>query len=226
MSPRRALLALPVLLAPLFQVAGMLPHPVMPASPAAALELVAQDPALWWRIHLLAATAALLSVLAAVALASLVRRRGALPATAGAVLVGLGGAALTVAFSAEAHLWSLAGDPSLDQDALVGIVALEDSSPAMALLGLGFPLVGLGTVLLMTGLLRSGQVPWWQPALVLFGTVASLGAAPGSDLGPVLLSPAVLGYALLARQVLVAAEPAADRSPSATPVRELATSAG
>ncbi len=226
MSPRRALLALPVLLAPLLQIAGMLPHPVMPASPAAALEVVAQDPALWWRIHLLAATAALLSVLAAVALASLVRRRGALPATAGAVLVGLGGAALTVAFSAEAHLWSLAGDPSLDQDALVGVVALEESSPAMTLLGLGFPLVGLGTVLLMAGLLRSGQVPWWQPALVLLGTVASLGAPPGSDLGPVLLSPAALGYALLARQVLLDAQPPADRPPAATPVRQLATSVG
>ena len=226
MSPRRALLALPVALAPLFQIAGMLPHPVMPDSAAAALEVVAQDPASWWRMHLLAATAAFLSALAAVPLASLVRRRGAVPATLGAVLLALGGGALTVAFSAEAHLWSLAGDPSLDQDALVGVVALEDASPAMGLLGLGFPLVGLGTVLLMTGLLRSRRVPWWQPALVLLGTVASLGAPPGSDLGPLLLSPAAVGYVLLARQVLLDGEPAQDLPPTATPVRQLATSGG
>ena len=203
MSPRRALLALPVALAPVLQIAGMLPHPVLPDDPAGSLQLVAEDPAQWWRIHLLSACASFLFALAAVPLASLARRRGAVPATAGAALLALGGGALAVAFSAEAHLWSLAADPSLDQDALVGLVALEEGSPAMALLGLGFPLVGLGTVLLMAGLLRSRQVPWWQPALVLIGTLASLGAAPGSDLGPLLLSPAVVGYALLARQVLV-----------------------
>jgi hypothetical protein len=202
-EPRRALLALPVALAPLLQITGMVPHPVLPHSAAGALAVVAQDPAQWWRMHLLAACAAFLFALAAAPLASLVRGGGAEAATAGAALLALGGAALTVAFSAEAHLWSLAADASLEQDALVGLVALEASSPAMALLGAGFPLIGLGTVLLMTGLLRSGQVPRWQPALVLLGTVASLGAAPGSDLGPLLLSPAALGYVFLARQVLL-----------------------
>ena len=181
----------------------MLPHPVVPDTAAETLALVAEDPAQWWRMHLLAASAAFLFALAAAPLVSLVRGRGRGFATAGAVLLVLGCLALTVAFSAEAHLWSLAADPSLDQDALVPLVALEETSPAMALLGAGFPLVGLGTVLLMTGLLRSGQVPWWQPALVLLGTVASLGAAPGSDLGPLLLSPAAVGYVLLARQVLL-----------------------
>ena len=226
MSPRRALLALPVALAPLLQIAGMLPHPVMPSSPAAALEVVAQDPASWWRMHLLAAAAAFLFALAAAPLASLVRGRGVVPATAGAVLLALGAGALTVAFSAEAHLWLLAADPSLDQEPLVALVALEDSSPAMSLLGLGFPLVGLGTVLLMTGLLRSRQVPWWPPALVLLGTIASIGAPPGSDLGPLLLSPAALGHVRLARQVLLRDEAPEDRPSSAPPVRLLATTAG
>ena len=218
MSPRRALLALPIALAPLLQIAGMLPHPELPDSPAASLQVVAQDPAQWWRIHLLSACASFLFALAAVPLASLVRRRGAVPATAGAVLLALGGGALTVAFSAEAHLWSLAADPSLDPDGLVGLVALEEASPAMSLLGVGFPLVGLGTMLLMAGLLRSGQVPWWQPALVLLGTVASLGAAPGSDLGPLLLSPAALGYVLLAREVLLPRPAAPVRPAPAGPV--------
>jgi hypothetical protein len=146
------------------------------------------------------------------------------PATVGAVLLALGSGALTVAFSAEAHLWSLAAHPSLDQDALGALVALEEDSPAIALLRAGFPLVGLGTVLLMTGLLRSAQVPWWQPALVLLGTLASLGAAPGSDLGPLLLSPAAVGYVLLARQVLLqqgptSVVPPAQAQPSAGSAR-------
>ena len=222
MSPRRALLALPVALAPLLQIAGMVPHPVLPDSAAGTLELVAQDPGGWWRMHLLAACAAFLFAMAAVPLASLARDRGAGLATAGAALLALGAGALTVAFSAEAHLWSLAADASLDQDALVPLVALEADSPAMALLQAGFPLVGLGTVLLMAGLLRSGRVPWWQPGLVLLGTVASLGAAPGSDLGPLLLSPAALGYLLLARRVLVQQHPAERAPQPAAPERSAA----
>lgn len=221
MSPRRALLALPVALAPLLQIAGMLPHPVLPDSAAGALALVAQDPGAWWRMHLLSAVASLLFALAAGPLASLARDRGSRLAVTGAVLLVLGCGALTVAFSAEAHLWSLAADPSLDRDAVTALVALEEDSPAMALLGAGFPLVGVGTLLLMTGLLRSRSVPWWQPALVLAGTLASLGAAPGSDLGPLLLAPAAAGYLLLARQVLlrgpVAAVPGAPARP--VPVR-------
>ena len=219
MTARRALLALPVALAPLLQIAGMLPHPVLPDSAAAQLAVVAADPAAWWRMHLLAAGAALMFALAAAPLAGLVRDRGTAAATAGAVLLTAGSAALVVAFSAEAHLWSLAADPSLDRSALVPLVALEAGSPAMALLGAGFPLVGLGTVLLMTGLLRSGRVPWWQPGLVLLGTVASLGAAPGSDLGPVLLSPAAVGYLLLARQVLRLPQGGSGQPAAAPPVR-------
>jgi hypothetical protein len=223
MTARRALVALPVALAPLLQIAGMLPHPVLPDSAAGTLDLVAADPGQWWRMHLLAACAALLFALAAAPLAGLVRDRGAATSAAGAVLLTVGCGALAVAFSAEAHLWSLAADPSLDRSALVPLVALEADSPAMSLLRAGFPLVGLGTVLLMTGLLRSGRVPWWQPALVLLGTVASLGAAPGSDLGPVLLSPAAVGYLLLARQVLHGPEdePARPVGPAgAAPVRQ------
>jgi hypothetical protein len=223
-SARRALFALPVALAPLLQIAGMVPHPVLPDTAAETLALVAEDPAQWWRIHLLAACAAFLFGLAAAPLASLAPRRGSAQASAGAVLLALGAGALTVAFGAEAHLWSLAADPSLDRQSLVALVALEEDSPAMTLLQAGFPLVGLGTVLLMTGLLRSGQVPRWQPGLVLLGTVASLGAAPGSDLGPLLLSIAALGYLFLARQVLVA-QPAPVGPAAAPPVRQASPAA-
>ena len=215
MTARRVLLALPVALAPLLQIAGMLPHPVLPDTAAGALAVVAEDPAGWWRMHLLAAAAAFLFALAAAPLASLARDRGAGLAATGAALLALGAGALTVAFSAEAQLWSLAADPSLDQDALVGLVALEEGSPAMAMLQAGFPLVGIGTILLMSGLLRSRQVPRVAPALVLVGTLASLGAAPGSDLGPLLLSPAAVGYLLLASQVL--RRPATAPDPAAVP---------
>jgi hypothetical protein len=195
---RRVLLALVVAAAPLVQLAGMLPHPVLPDSPAATLELVAQDPAGWFRMHALAASAAALSLVSALALAGLVRGRGAGLATAGAALQVVGCASLVFAFAAEAHLWSLAADPSLDRSALVPLVALEHGSPAMTALMAGFPMLGAGTILLMSALLRSGAVPRWQPALVLVGTLTSVAAAPGSALGPLLFAPSTVGMLALA----------------------------
>ena len=208
MSPRRALLALAVAAAPLVQLAGVVPHPELPEDAAGALAVVAADPGQWFRIHLLAATAAVLFVVTALVLASLVRGRGAALATAGATLLVVGAGALAIAFGAEAHLLSVAADPSLDRGAMVELAELEEDSPAMSLLNVGFPLVGLGTLLLMTGLLRSRAVPVWQPALVLVGTVTSLAAAPGSDLAPLLFAPSVAGYLALAWSV---ARPVRDR---------------
>jgi hypothetical protein len=202
MSARRWLLALAVAGAPLLQLAGMVPHPVMPEAPAEALAVVADDPGEWFRIHVIAASSAALSIVAAVALAGLVRRRGAALATTGAVLAVLGGAALATAFGMEAQLWSLAADPSLDRTAIVELVSLEHDSPGLALLMAGFPLAGVGGLLVMLGLLRSGVVPRWQPALVVAGLLASVAAAPGSSTGPFLFAPAVLGYLALATSML------------------------
>lgn len=224
MTARRALLALAVAAAPLAQLAGMLPHPALPETPAATLALVAEDPSGWVRMHLLSAAAAALSVVAALALASLVRQRGAGLATAGAVLGVLGGSALAIAFGAEAQLWSLAADPSLDRSGMVQLVALEESSPLLTLLLVGFPLVGLGTLLLMSGLLRSDAVPRWQPALVLVGTVISVAAAPGSAIGPLLFVPAVVGHLALAHSVWRGARRAP--VPEAVPSAPMSVTAG
>lgn len=212
MSPRRALLALPVAAAPLVQLAGVVPHPELPDDAAGALAVVAEDPDRWFRIHLLAAVAAVLFVVAAVALASLVRRRGAGLAAAGAALLVAGGGVLAIAFGAEAHLLSVAADPSLDRSAMVALARLEEDSPAMSLLSVGFPLVGIGTLLLMAGLIRSRAVPRWQPALVVLGTLTSVAAAPGSDLAPLLFAPSLAGYLALATSV--ARGPGDDAAPA------------
>lgn len=201
MSPRRALLALAVAAAPLVQLVGILPHPELGDTDAQTLAVVARDPGQWFLIHLLSASAAVLFVVAALALASLVRGRGAALATTGATLVVLGGGALAIAFGAEAHLLSLAADPSLDRAAMVALAELEPDSPAVAVLMAGFPLFGLGTLALMAGLIRSGVVPRWQPVLVVVGTLTSIAAAPGSELGPLLFAPSVAGYLALAISV-------------------------
>jgi hypothetical protein len=202
MTARRALLALAVAAAPLLQLAGMLPHPVMPEDAAQALAVVAEDPGGWFRIHVIAAASAAMSIVAVLALAGLARRRGRGLATTGAVLAVLGGGALAIAFGAEAQLWSLAADPSLDRAAMTELVALEHDSPGLALLMAGIPLAGIGSLLVMAGLLRSGAVPRWQPGLVVVGLLASLAAAPGSSIGPLLFAPAILGHLALAVSVL------------------------
>jgi hypothetical protein len=201
MSARRVLLALAVAAAPLVQLAGMVPHPELGETAAETLALVAEDPRQWFLIHVLSAGAAVLFVVSAVVLASLVRRRGAALATTGATLMVLGGGAMAIAFGAEAHLLSLAADPSLDRPAMVALAELESDSPAMALLMAGFPLFGLGTLALMGGLIRSAAVPRWQPVLVVVGTVTSIAAAPGSQLGLLLFAPSVVGYLALATSV-------------------------
>lgn len=201
MSARRVLLALAVAAAPLVQLAGMVPHPELGDTAAETVAVVAQDPAQWFRIHVLSAGASVLFVVAALALASLVRGRGAALATTGATLMALGGGCLAIAFGAEAHLLSLAADPSLDRAAMVALAELESDSPAVGLLMTGFPLLGLGTLALMGGLIRSGVVPRWQPVLVVVGTFTSIAAAPGSELGPLLFAPSVAGYLALAASV-------------------------
>ena len=204
-TARAVLLALAVGGAPVLQMSNFLTHPEVPATGAGLLELVARDPGGWFRIHAVAGASAVLSIVAAVALASLVRSRGAVLATVGATLAALGGGMLAIAFGAEAHLVSLAANPSLDRAAMTALVDLEPASPATALLMAGFPVAGIGSLLLAVALLRSRSVPRWMPALVLLGLVASLAASPGSHIGPVLLAPAVIGYLALAREVVRAA---------------------
>ncbi|MGI9062610.1 MAG: hypothetical protein ACR2FQ_02130 [Pseudonocardiaceae bacterium] len=199
---RRVLLALAVAAFPVLQVTGMFLHAPLGETGAEQLAIVAQDPGRWFVQHVISASAGALLILAAPALAGLVRARGSALATTGAVLAVVGGAALTIAFGAEAHLLSQAADPSLDPAAMAALADLEPTSPVMLLIMAGLPLVGIGQLLLVAGLLRSRTVPWWAPTLVLVGLVGSFASAPGSLLGPVLLLPAVAGYLALA--VLVA----------------------
>ncbi len=204
-TTRAVLLSLAVAGAPVLQMSGFLTHPEVPATSAELLDLVGRDPGGWFRIHAVAAASAVLSIVAAIALAALVRSRGAVLATIGATLAALGGGMLAIAFGAEAQLASLAADPSLDRGAMTALLDLEPASPAVALLMAGFPAAGIGSLLLAVALLRSRSVPRWMPALVLLGLVASFAASPGSHVGPLLLTPAVVGYLALSREVVRAA---------------------
>lgn len=224
LTARRLLLAAVVGGASVLQVAGFATHPEVGESAAENLAAVAADPDQWVLTHLLAASAAALSMLSVVVLAALVRRRGVVLTTVGATLAVLGGGLLALAFAAEVHLLPLAADPSLDRSAMTALAELEEGSPLMAVLPPGFALNGLGTLLLSLGLLRSGVVAKWKPALVIVGLLASTAAGPGESVGALLLAPAVLGFLALA--VDVARGPRPDQQVAEPAPRELVAAAG
>jgi hypothetical protein len=150
---------------------------------------------------LAAALAAMTYLIGLPALAGLPRRRGAALATVGVVLACLGSLCLAVAFTAEAHLSPLLVEAGVDRQVALDVLAAEEGSTAMSLLGVGLPLAGIGQLLLAVGLIRSRVVAWWKPALVVAGLLTSLAFPPGALLGAVLLGLALVGYAALAVDV-------------------------
>ena len=217
MRARRTLLAAAVVAAPAIQVTTSALHPHLDRE---LLDVVAADPVSWAWMHLAAALAAMLYLLGLPALAALPRRRGAALATVGVVLACLGSLCLAVAFTAEAHLTPLLVESGLARSDALAVLAVEEGSTAMTLLGMGLPLAGIGQLLLAVGLLRSRVVAWWKPALVVVGLLASLAFPPGEVLGAALLGLAAVGYAALAVDVVRGPrpEPGADRTP--VPVHE------
>jgi hypothetical protein len=131
----------------------------------------------------------------AIALASLVRARGAAWMTTGACMIALGGGSLAVAlwsYTVVGYVGTESGVPR------VGLVALLDKGNNSVLVGLAW-VVGTGALLGMlaaaVGLIRARTVPLWQPILLIIGPV--LVFFDGQGAGAAALS-LVLDVALIA----------------------------
>lgn len=199
MRARRALVALPLVLAPGLQIASASTHPHLHGE---ILDVVATDPQTWHVIHLFAAVAAMGYLVGLPALAALPRRKGALLAALGTVVAVAGSLCLAIGFVAEAHMLPLLAQSDLDREAALALTRAEDASIPFRLIGLGLPLAGIGQLLLAIGLLRSGVVAWWKPALVVVGLLTSLAVPPGQVLAAVLMGLFAVGYAALAVDVV------------------------
>jgi hypothetical protein len=109
-----------------------------------------------------------------VAVCRLVPRRGAVWATVGAVLTGLGGAAFCAGMAGFGILtWYATATGGLSAEAGTGLMAYveQDRGHVAALQAGGFLALTLGTLLLMVALWRSRSVPRWVPVAYLVLTV-------------------------------------------------------
>ncbi|HSP38329.1 MAG TPA: DUF4386 family protein [Frankiaceae bacterium] len=115
----------------------------------------------------------------AIALASLVRGRGAAWMTTGACMIALGGGSLAVALWSYTVVGFLGTESSVPR---AGFVALLDRGNHSALFGLAW-VIGTGALIGMivaaVGLIRARAVPLWQPILLIIGPVLTFFGGQG-----------------------------------------------
>jgi hypothetical protein len=119
-----------------------------------------------------------------IAVCLLAPARGAVWATTGAVLTGLGGVAFSAALVAFGVLaWYVTATDAIDAEAGTALLAYFEENPArIAVLQVpGFLLFTIGTLVLMVALWRARSVPRWLPIGVALLTVAAF-IVPGRAL--------------------------------------------
>jgi MFS family permease len=165
--------------------------------------------------NLLFALGAAALIPGALALASLVRGRGAAWMTTGACMVALGGGSLALALWSFTIVGYIGTEPGVSR---IGFVSLLDHGDNSALIGSAWILgVGalLGMIVAAVGLLRARAVPRWQPMLLIVGPFLTFFGGTGVVDGILSL---VLDVALIA---LAAEAIRAARSPGRTDMIDL-----
>lgn len=197
----RVLQAAVVALWPLLLVGNAFGHPEVELTAESYLAAAAADPWKWYAVHLVAASAALLTIPSAVVVRSLVPGRGRRWATAGTVLAVVGGVALVVAFSIEAGVMRVATE--LDRQAALAVTDEHLASPEAYLVPVGILGTAVGVILLSVALVVGRAVPTWQAVLYGVGAGATLApASPGTVLGSVGFVLLAVAAFLVAKQVL------------------------
>jgi hypothetical protein len=179
---RQRLVALAMVGAPLLLASGSLLTPAGVDSRAdslqatvAQLQVAAAHRGQVFAAFLAHVLAGLLLIPAVGGLLRLARQRGAVLATTGGVLAGIGAGFIAV----DAALFGLtsyfAAAPGLDRAAVAPYLFAMKADPGAYVLFFAYLLFPLGILLLAVALLRARTVARWQPWLLLAGTL--LGAA-------------------------------------------------
>jgi hypothetical protein len=154
---------------------------IMPVLHGSNTAVVAHIPAVADRLlatKLGYALASLLLVFVAVALWRLGGRRGALLRFGGGLLLIVGAVSNALGEVVYGYAgWAMhqAGVVPVAQVRVFDL--LDNSAAALPLSFLAIPVLSLGLVLIMVGVLRAGVVPWWLPVLIIVGGLAA-GFAP------------------------------------------------
>lgn len=176
-------------------------HPDIELTGAGILSGAATNPGNWYAVHLVAALGALLTIPAVFGLRTLINERGRRVANLGVAAGILAGTVLPAAFSIEASVVRLLVTSDLDPTGQQAIAEAYVASPESFAVPVGVLAFTLAGLLLATALLAARAVPRWQAVLYLVGILATLGAAPGSPLGPIAFGVVTIAAAFLARHV-------------------------
>ena len=156
---------------------------VMPVLHGSNASVVAHIPPVAGRLlatKLSYALSSLLLVFLAVAIWRVSERRGAILRFGGGVLLIVGAVSNAlgeVVYGYSAWAMHHAGIAQAGQVRVFSL--LDNSAAALPVSFLAIPVMSIGLVLAMVGVLRAGTVPWWLPALVIVGGIASGFAGDG-----------------------------------------------
>jgi hypothetical protein len=200
-----------------FTAADLLRRLVEPAAPTAATRTaaIAAHQGTWLVAGLLAAASALLLVAGATVVTRLAPSRGAVLASVGGYLLGIGALASTGHTMGYFGGWALYSRSGLDAST---VQRLDDTADPLGGVFIALFMIGmlLGPVLLTIGLRRAGAVPIWVPvAAVLFvvsGAVSGV-AAGAVGVAAALASLGYVGAVVLRSPRAVAADPGTSTAP-------------
>jgi hypothetical protein len=200
-APVRRMLAAAIVAQPLLVGLNSAVHPEVEFTASSMLDAAANGPTRWYVIHLVAAIGAMLTVPAVLGLRTLVHERGRRAADLGVVAGIVAAAILTVAFGIEASVLRLAVTSGLDGGSQLTLIDTFMTAPEFFAVPVGVLAFTLAGVLLGAALLAARAVPSWQAMTYLVGTLATLGGAPGTPVGPIAFGVMAIAAVFLARQV-------------------------
>jgi hypothetical protein len=132
-------------------------------------------------VKLVYALASLLLIALAIAIWRIDTRRGAVLRFTGGVLLIIGAVSNALGEVVDGYFaWGMhqAAIPAAGQVRVFDL--LDNSSAALPVSFLAIPVMSLGLLIMMVGLLKARALPWWLPALVIVGGLASGFAGSGA----------------------------------------------
>ena len=179
-TDRRTLgLAILVAVAPILRMLGVVFHPHDTADAAATIAHIDAVSVQWALVHLLEPYGMLLLAIAGFILLRLTPGKGRRIATAGAVLFGIGCAALAMLVYSHGEAYLFMTHPSVEAADMTDLYAQFDGG-----IPLGAPVIpaySLGALLLGVGLFRGGVVPPVSAAVFAVSTIVPM-AVPQDNL--------------------------------------------
>lgn len=171
---RRFLIGLAVVAPVLFTLSNVLMPKV---SGSKAADLVARIPAVADRLlgaSIMYAVASLLLIALPVAIWRMDVRRGSALRLAGGVLVIVGAASNAFGEIVQGYLsWGMHNSDVATASQVRVFDLLDKSDAALPISFLAIPVLSLGLLLVMIGVLRAGVVPAWMPVLTILAALAS-----------------------------------------------------